>query len=464
MKNFCWILMLAGLTLLGFSCKGKTGSRQAAPAIVVLQRGVIMQKISCLSGDCSFALYLPSQYDSTKKWPVIVAFDPSGKGSIPLKLCQEQAQKYGYILIGSNDSRNGLPFQTSLEIFKTLIQDVSSRLSIDPDRIQLFGFSGGARVAGAIAMTRSDIHAVIGCSARLPDLGAPITKPFEYLGVAGMGDMNYLEMKLMFNQLDKSPLPHFLLLHDGKHAWPPATMIPEIFYWLQLKAMKDGFLPTDNDYIAEVLTAFHRDLVVARQANDLLLEEYVCHKAIHYLEGFPQDVTFKKELDVIQKRPAYQGAVNQCNKILQHEKDAQLDYAADLMSKDVNWWRKEAASLDKKTKTSATSDEKMMYKRVLGYLSLATYTSVNQAMRSGAWDAADRYNQLYAVIDPENAEHAYLGAVLFLKQGKESEAIKSLQDAVNLGFNDLDRMEKDSSFASLREKAAYVELLGKMKK
>lgn len=461
MKQLYWILIFVGLSCAGFSCKGKSHPAGSNPGTEPLQKGIVMPGVSCKGADYTFALYLPSKYDSTRKWPVIFAFDPHGDGLVPVNLCKDEAEKHGYILIGSNDSRNGLPFQTNLDIFSALLADALARLSLDPARIQVMGFSGGARVAGVIAMTRPDIRAVIGCSAGLPDMGRPLERPFDYLGVAGMSDMNFLEMKLQFDQLDKTPLPHFLLLNNGKHAWPPADMIPEIFDWLDVKAMKDKLIAPDQDFLATITANFNRDLVKDRKDGDPIAQEYVCRKAVHYLEGFPQGDTFIKELAALKTRPEYKTALARRAVVLQREKDDQLKYTADLYDKPPAWWKKEIQNLDKKSKSSTSNDAKMMYGRLLGFLSLTTYTLVNQTMRSGAWEAADHYNQLYALIDPENAEPAYIAAILNMKLGKETEALKSLQEAIDLGFNDAGRMQNDTSFTALREKAEFMELVGK---
>jgi len=461
MKHLCWILLLIAFTVIGFSCKGKSQPVSGEPIKEVLQPGVVNQKLSCSGTEYTYALYLPSKYDSKRNWPVIFAFDPSGNGLFPVNLCKDEADRRGYILVGSNDSRNGLPFQNAFDVFNALLADAKIRFSLDTTRINLMGFSGGARIAGGIALTRRDIRAVVGCSAGLPELGRALEKPFDYLGVAGMSDMNFLEMKLLFDQLDGTPLPHFLLVNNGKHAWPALGGIPEIFDWLDVKAMKDKLIETDQDFLARLTTDFHRELVKNRMDNEPLAQEYTCRKAIHYLEGFPQGDTFAKNLTALQTKAEYKEAMSRREAILQSEKDFQLQYSGDLYSKTSAWWKKEAAKLENLSKSATTNEERMMYGRLLGFLSLSTYTLVNQTLRSGAWDAADRYNQLYAVIDPENAEHAYIAAMLWMQKKNEKEAMKALQEAVRLGFKDSGRMQNDTSFKSLREKAGFVELVKK---
>ena len=61
-----------------------------------------------LRGDAaqSYALYLPSAYSGDRRWPIIYCFDPGARGPVPVRLFRA-AEKYGYILVCSNNSHNG---------------------------------------------------------------------------------------------------------------------------------------------------------------------------------------------------------------------------------------------------------------------------------------------------------------------------------------------------------------------
>jgi hypothetical protein len=54
----------------------------------------------------SYALYLPSTYSPAKRWPLLLAFDPFARGEVSVKMFHEAAEKYGLIVVGSNNSRN----------------------------------------------------------------------------------------------------------------------------------------------------------------------------------------------------------------------------------------------------------------------------------------------------------------------------------------------------------------------
>ncbi|HKQ93218.1 MAG TPA: hypothetical protein VJZ77_21330, partial [Blastocatellia bacterium] len=69
--------------------------------------GKIIERVVCLKdAGQSYALYLPSNYTTDRRWPVIYAFDPAARGLRPVERFKDAAEKYGYIIVGSNNSRN----------------------------------------------------------------------------------------------------------------------------------------------------------------------------------------------------------------------------------------------------------------------------------------------------------------------------------------------------------------------
>src|SRR5579864_6773561 len=119
----------------------------------------------------SYALYLPSAYSPTKRWPLLLVFDPFARGEVAVKLFHEPAEKYGFIVVGSNNSRN---FEDPSAAIRALWADVKERYAVDPRRIYTAGLSGGARVASSVALAcKTCIAGVIANSAGLPNGATP---------------------------------------------------------------------------------------------------------------------------------------------------------------------------------------------------------------------------------------------------------------------------------------------------
>ena len=94
----------------------------------------------------SYSLLLPSNYDAAKRWPVIFVFDPGGRAGTAISLFQAGAEKYGYIVMCSWNSRNGAWDQT-VEAMQTMYADATQLFPVDEKRLYTAGYSGGARAA-----------------------------------------------------------------------------------------------------------------------------------------------------------------------------------------------------------------------------------------------------------------------------------------------------------------------------
>ena len=213
-----------------------------------ISKGVLVEKVVCQADPSqSYALYLPSAFQPSGKWPILVLFDPGARGALAVGAFREAAETYGWVLVGSNNSRNG-PMRDSGLAARAIWVDVLRRFPVDERRVYAAGFSGGARVASILPLViEREIAGVIGCGAGL----ATGTKPGElkaaaYFGLAGLADFNYSEMKRLDLLFDPSGVPHRFLFFEGRHDWPEPSTCARAVGWLEVTAMKGGLRPADK--------------------------------------------------------------------------------------------------------------------------------------------------------------------------------------------------------------------------
>ena len=182
----------------------------------------------------SYALYLPSGYVTGKRWPILYAFDPRGRGVNPVLLFREAAETHGWIVVGSNNSRNG-PWKDIYEAVWALWEDTHARLRIDDARVFAAGFSGGARVATGLGRILSIRPAgVIACGAGLAEWLEPADiAGIPWFGTAGKEDFNLKEMRGLERDLKRLDSPCLLRVFAGGHSWPPAALALEAADWLE---------------------------------------------------------------------------------------------------------------------------------------------------------------------------------------------------------------------------------------
>jgi poly(3-hydroxybutyrate) depolymerase len=224
-----------------------------APAFAVaadLPPGQLIPDVRCAAdASQSYALYLPSNYAATRPWSVIFLFDPGARGSRGVERFQAAAEKYGYIVAGSNNSRNG-PWEASITAALAMMNDAGMRLAIDPQRMYTAGLSGGARVAMKLAMDTGRFAGVIASSAGFPDFQPRKSVAFDVFGTAGTEDFNYIEMLEVDRTLTS---PHRLAVFEGGHTWLPAGVAMEAVEWLEIRAMNAGRRARDQSFLDAIL-------------------------------------------------------------------------------------------------------------------------------------------------------------------------------------------------------------------
>jgi poly(3-hydroxybutyrate) depolymerase len=239
----------------------------SAGLAVDLPTGQIIDRVTCeADASQSYALFVPSGYTPSRSWPVIFAFDPGGRGRIPVERFQVAAEQYGFIVVGSNNSRNG---STDIaRILAAMTADVEARLAIDARQAYMAGMSGGARVALGIALASKDIAGVFASSAGYPDGRLRRTLPFPVFATAGTEDFNHLEMRQFERALTT---PHHLAIFKGGHVWLSSDLALEAVEWMEVQAMKTGRKPRDDNEIDRLFAARKAALDTSRVDKETFL-------------------------------------------------------------------------------------------------------------------------------------------------------------------------------------------------
>jgi dienelactone hydrolase len=234
------------------------------------QAGVLLPHETCAAHpDQSYALYLPSTYTSNKKWPIIYAFDPAARGNMPMELMKEAAERYGYIVAGSNNSRNG-SWKVEIDAAQAVSDDTRTRFSIDEHRVYFAGFSGGARVASRIAQQCKCAAGVLLNGAGF-GTGTPPSRDvvFPVFAAVGNFDFNYPEVTRLNETLEAAGFPHFLRYFDGPHQWAPANVMDEALVWFRIIAMKQNLEPRDDNLISQLQAVVLSHAHSFEQSGDL---------------------------------------------------------------------------------------------------------------------------------------------------------------------------------------------------
>jgi poly(3-hydroxybutyrate) depolymerase len=470
---------------LGAMTKGRTASLLCllllvttriliAPAVVKAQaqenefpKGTVIDKVvSKTDSTKTYALYLPTTYSPARQFPIIYCFDPAARGALPITHLKEAAEKYNYIVVGSNNSRNGVNLPTS-EIVRDLWADTHTRFSIDDRRVYLAGFSGGARVAIGVGLWLSGkIAGVIACGGGFP-VGMSPTKPrsFVLFETAGTEDFNKPEMQSLFHTLESSTPAVRLTVFEGGHNWLPKEAAIEAVEWFELHAIKSGTRERDQAWIDKL---FEQNLELATTA-DKANEQYRAY--LRYAD-LVRDFSGLRDVSTAEKRYKELGSSKELREALKRDKWLDEEQVrrtqnihslfASLGGAEDRFESKTAlrdALSDQRKQAEATepSSNRTVARRVVQSLFIEFFERGNNAISQRQYEDAITNLSACTEIQPANPRTFYQLARAYALAGDKRNALTALRTAADKGFAGTEDLSS-RDFAELQNDKRFLEI------
>jgi len=450
--------------------------------------GQLVEKVTCARDpNQSYALYLPRNYDKSRKWPVLYAFDPSARGRIPVERFKDAAEQFGWIVVGSNNSRNA-SIQSSIDAWNAIVRDTLDKFSVDDQRAYATGFSGGARVALTFATQCKDCLAgvIAGGAAFPPGIEPTATTQFAIIGIAGTEDFNFPEIKELDVKLSGLKLAHQIQIWEGRHEWFPSPVALEAVAWMELMAMKSGRRDKDPRLIDTLWAQQFKQAQDLEQAKKLF-EAYEAYanlsssfKGLHDVAESDAKTNalrasrevrdaIRDEQQQIKKQRELEGqliglmAATERARLRDDNPDRNATAADE--SPDPGFRLKTLLSeLRRQSKAEEDFATRRVARRVLSgqYVGLSERGS-NALQTLKRYDDAVRLYTLATELDPDRPGAYYYLAWAYNAKGDKKKALKALQTAVNKGFKDHAGISSNSAFDSLRNDPTYLQLIEKMR-
>ncbi len=319
----------------------------------------------------TFALYLPTTFKSDQTSSILVVFSPSGMGAQGVQVFKEAAETYNYILACSNDSKNG-PYDRNFAITERLFGHLFSNFNIKEGGVYLAGFSGGSRLATAIASISGQIEGVIACGAGFSQISSriPSTQKFSYAGICGDRDMNYKEMVDIKSYLNKLQFDNTLFTFDGGHKWPSSEQIGKAVDWLEMKSVKNGRLVKSK---VEIERSYQKNYAFAKTVDEknrpiLALERF--ERLLSTYNRFFKLDSIVNQIQHIKKSNSFKIAMKSQNDAFEVE-SAITAVFIDRFNKDyerpskanMRWWEREFQKLEKKKGNAKNEQMDKMFSR-----------------------------------------------------------------------------------------------------
>lgn len=435
--------------VLGLSLLANLG----AAAAVQLPKGQVLPRVVCESDPrFSFALYLPSGYTPEKRWPAILAFSPGGRGEDPVRLLAPSAERFGYVVLGSNDSKNG-PFEPIKQAQEVLWKEAKARFSLEPGRAYAAGFSGGARAASYLVLTHpGEFAGAITCgSFQAERVKVPKRCPQAFYMLVGNEDFNIFEFTRARRELEKKDVTCWLEEFDGPHRWPDEEKMTAAVEWLQAAAMMRGLIPRDGAFLEQRARAAMAEAAALEGRGELL----------RALRAYQQTASFYAGVGGAEKAAAAAGALArspEAKEALKRQERFELYHerlAASASPEELTSLLSQLQSLAKAGGPDARPASLLVRLAALSLGQLGT-TLLLQKDYSRAASALD----LASSLQPEDGLLAYNAACAKARVGDKRGALDLLERAVKGGFNRPAFMASDPDLASLASEPRFQALVG----
>lgn len=418
-----------------------------------LEVGVVVDSVKCANdASQSYAAYIPSSYSSGQEWPIVYIFEPAARGSLPVNKYSQIAEELGFILVCSNNSKNG-SWDIGLTATDAVFLDTQQRLKIDKNLVFTSGFSGGSRLALSIAVITKQIRGVIGVAAAQPPVDSyQMSKysDFLYAGLVGNRDMNYQEHKQFSKTLDVWGIANILIVSELDHQWAPPEDFRIAMLWMLTRS---GISIEDklNKSLNEKLNGLSDSVsIVDKIRMEGYLDAY----------GSSQSSTElgKKQLKIEEK--IFRKEI----KLRLQLRDS-LNAAIDNYSNSVsrNWIMNSIEQYKKRINKTSDINLFLMYHRVLDYIRAISIETGFRLLNAKEYDQAKLCIEIWsAYLSNPRIKHWWWAKIAAMKEDYQG-CISQLELLAETSFNDWERLQNEKVFDLVRSDAKYQEILSKIK-
>ncbi len=451
MKRFFWISIILA-TIVG--CKGPVKNVTDKAGNSIETGKIVNNQHSSTDTNTNYCYYLPQAYNGSDKLPIIFFLDPHANGSEPIKKYADLANKYKYILVASNNVKNGMPGNISMSEFQQMIQEAQHRFVFDEKRMFTAGFSGGAKLAMVFAQQLPEIIGVAACGGSIP-MNQNDKPGFYYVGIVGNQDFNYLETNQTFSLYDQNGFDFTSVIFDGDHMWPPKESFEMAFIGFNIYAIKLKRADKDKTWLDEVWEKMNDSIASFDKRGDLVNENIYLKQTTRWFHGLRniQDLT-KRSYEIEQNR-AFLNIAKKRQKLIQTEVVLRSEYIKAIETQDLTWWKNEVQRINE----SITQNDKAVANvssRLLNYLSMAGFMLVKTDLMDSRLDDAIKKIKIYEMVDPDNPDVYLMYAHYYMQQDDTENMKLYFNKALDNGFKDFVTYKNDSFWSELMRRNPAV--------
>lgn len=357
----------------------------------------------------SFAVYLPMEFQEQKKWPVLLVFDPEGRGKTAAQLLRNTAEQQGYIIASSNNIKGEKDLIENVKSAVRLANTVSGMFPVDSRQISTVGSMVGGKVASSITVLYPDIFGVVAIGNHWINFDRlDKQNDFTFIGMVGDEHFTSASMKMTSEVLRSMKFPSQVYTYEGNGDWPSPGMINSAVASLTLGAMKKGLRPRDSVLINKL---YEQDL---SRVNELMSKVRLAeaHSFLDLLEekydGLHSTEEVEEKIRQLERSRNFKEQEREIQAVLEKEERLLNDFVyylgEDIQTgnfENLGWWNYQKIELD--SLSAKGGAEGKMARRLESLIAeLAQAYDQDLMERHASVEKKLMANMILTIFDPSN--------------------------------------------------------------
>ena len=434
-----------------------------------LKKGMIADSLEVTKQE-TYSLYVPTDFDQSRKWPVIVVCDMQGRGKRAISMFKNAAEKYGYVLVGPNSLKDTTSIAKNVLALNRLSKKLGELIPLDSTRVYSAGFSAGARFASLVPSFIKLYRGAISFGAAIPNDELLSTRNrFHFIGVVGNEDFSYRDMLSARTNLKQRKFPNQLWVFDGGNQWPEEKYIEKTITAIDLHAMSQGKLAKDTSFInsnyqkelmqINALLDDGRSLSAYDQMTEVI-SLYQVHLNLDSLLAVRKNLRRNKSYR--DQRRAENAALFKEQLIREEYQYNLLEDISTLNYNNLGWWNYQFEELKKYEKKNSLAERKMGL-RLISYLNALVEDNIDIELAAAPVDdeVVSFLWMLKTITEPDNYEY-YLKIISDSAKYEDfGTCLFYLEELLKQGYRDKETLYSLEHTALLRITPEFNELIGK---
>jgi hypothetical protein len=418
----------------------------------------------------TFSLYLPSNFEVNKAWPVVFVMDLKGNGKAAVSMLMRAAEQEGYVLASSDNISDSLSISLNVRIATRMFNSVISTIPLAENRMYTAGFGSSAMFASILPTFVRNINGVISIGASVGNVEILNPKqPFQFVGLVNRKDYNFTEMLNSRELLNKLKFPNELIVFDGDRMLPEGGLIANAFRMLTLTSMAKGHLQRNDSLINSSYNEFLVDVNNNVSNQKPLLATYQLLDMEKIFNPLVDLDSLKATQKILRRSSNYRQANRSQNGYFLKESFTKEDYnyylEEDIITynyANLGWWNYQMQELNKLDKSSNLY-ERQMSSRLRGYINALVSDNIDfiEAEDVVDYEALNLLHMLKTITSPKDYD-AYLQVIsISSKMEDYGTALFYLGELLKNGYTDKSELYSLEHTALFRIMPEFNEMVEK---